>query len=163
MVLAHGYTPRGVSLLLRPVTFFGLNAPLIMELYFSKSSSGIILYQEHQLVSCFKTTVLYLINIYLNNTKDDLKIQWPQWSSFKVSKLVFLHNKLKNHRAKQTEWSAYLVLSHFSHTQLCNPMDYSPPGPLSMGLLRQEYWSGLPFPSPGDLPNPGIEPGPPAL
>ena len=31
--------------------------------------------------------------------------------------------------------------------------------PLSMGFSRQEYWSGLPFPSPGDLPNPGIEPG----
>jgi len=29
---------------------------------------------------------------------------------------------------------------------------------LSMGFSRQEYWSGLPFPSPGDLPNPGIEP-----
>ena len=35
--------------------------------------------------------------------------------------------------------------------------------PLSMGFLRQEYWSGLPFPSPGDLPNPGMEPGSPAL
>ena len=35
--------------------------------------------------------------------------------------------------------------------------------PLSMGFFRQEYWSGLPFPSPGDLPNPGIEPGSPAL
>ena len=32
-----------------------------------------------------------------------------------------------------------------------------------MGLSRQEYWSELPFPSPGDLPNPGIEPGTPAL
>ena len=30
--------------------------------------------------------------------------------------------------------------------------------PLSMGFSRQEYWSGLPFPSPGDLPDPGIEP-----
>ena len=30
---------------------------------------------------------------------------------------------------------------------------------LSMGLSRQEYWSGLPFPSPGDLSDPGIEPG----
>ena len=30
--------------------------------------------------------------------------------------------------------------------------------PLSMGFFRQEYWSGLPFPLPGDLPNPGIEP-----
>ena len=35
--------------------------------------------------------------------------------------------------------------------------------PLSMGFSRQEYWSGLPFPSPGDLPNPGIKPGSPAL
>ena len=34
---------------------------------------------------------------------------------------------------------------------------------LSMGFSRQEYWSGLPFPSPGDLPNPGIEPKSPAL
>ena len=35
--------------------------------------------------------------------------------------------------------------------------------PLSMGFSRQEYTSGLPLPSPGDLPNPGIEPGSPAL
>ena len=35
--------------------------------------------------------------------------------------------------------------------------------PPSMGFSRQEYWSGLPFPSPGDLPSPGIEPGSPAL
>ena len=35
--------------------------------------------------------------------------------------------------------------------------------PLSMGFSRQEYWSGLLFPSPGDLPNPGIEPGSPVL
>ena len=35
--------------------------------------------------------------------------------------------------------------------------------PLSMGFSRQWYWSGLPFPSPGDLPNPGIEPGSPTL
>ena len=35
--------------------------------------------------------------------------------------------------------------------------------PPSMGFSRQEYWSGLPFPSPGDLPDPGIEPGSPAL
>ena len=36
-------------------------------------------------------------------------------------------------------------------------------GPPSMGFSRQEYWSGLPFPSPGDLPDPGIEPRSPAL
>ena len=35
--------------------------------------------------------------------------------------------------------------------------------PQSMGFSKQEYWSGLPFPSSGDLPDPGIEPGSPAL
>ena len=35
--------------------------------------------------------------------------------------------------------------------------------PPSMGFSRQEYWSGLPLPSPGDLPNPGIKPGSPAF
>ena len=46
---------------------------------------------------------------------------------------------------------------------LCEPMDCSPAGPLSMGFSRPEYCSGLPFPSPGDLPDPGIEPGSPAM
>ena len=45
----------------------------------------------------------------------------------------------------------------------CDPMDCSPQAPLSMAFSRQEYWSGLPFPSPGDLPDPGIERRPPAL
>ena len=35
--------------------------------------------------------------------------------------------------------------------------------PQSMGFSKQEYWSGLPFPSPGDLSDPGIEPGSPTL
>ena len=46
---------------------------------------------------------------------------------------------------------------------LCDPMDCSPPAPLSMGFPRQEHWSGLPCPPPGGLPDPGIEPRPPAL
>ena len=42
---------------------------------------------------------------------------------------------------------------------LCDHMDGSPcQAPLSMGFSSQENWSGLPFPSPGDLPNPGIQP-----
>ena len=45
---------------------------------------------------------------------------------------------------------------------VCNPTDCSPPGSSSMGFSRQEYWSGLPFPSPGDLPDPGIEPASPS-
>ena len=46
---------------------------------------------------------------------------------------------------------------------LCDHMDYSPPGSSVHGIFRQEYWSGLLFPSPGDLPNPGIKPRSPAL
>ena len=45
---------------------------------------------------------------------------------------------------------------------LCNPM-VACQTPLSMGFSRQEYWSELPFPSPGDLPDPGIEPKSPTL
>ena len=43
------------------------------------------------------------------------------------------------------------------------PWNVAHQAPLSMGFFRQEYWSGLPFPSPGDLPNQGIEPRFPAL
>ena len=46
---------------------------------------------------------------------------------------------------------------------LCNPMDYSPPGSPVHGILQAEYWNWLPYSSPGDPPNPGIEPTSPAL
>ena len=46
---------------------------------------------------------------------------------------------------------------------LCFPWTVARQAPLSVGFPRHEYWSGLPCPSPGDLPDPGIEPGSPAL
>ena len=46
---------------------------------------------------------------------------------------------------------------------LATPWTVAYQAPWSMGFSRQGYWSGLPFPSPGDLPNPGIIPGSPAL
>ena len=49
------------------------------------------------------------------------------------------------------------------HPALCDTMDCSPPGSSVHEFSRQEYWNGLPFPSPGDLPDPGIEPESPAL
>ena len=53
------------------------------------------------------------------------------------------------------------VLSHISHVQLfATPQTVAHQAPLSMGFPRQEYWSGLPFPTPGDLPIPGVEPPP---
>ena len=50
------------------------------------------------------------------------------------------------------------VLVTQSCRSLCDPMDCSPLAPLSRGFSRQEHRSGLPFPSPGDLPNSGFEP-----
>ena len=46
---------------------------------------------------------------------------------------------------------------------LMTPWTVACPVPLSMEFFRQEYWSGLPFPSPGDHPDPGIEPASPTL
>ena len=53
----------------------------------------------------------------------------------------------------------YMLLSHFSRVQLCaNPWTAAHQAPLSMEFSRQGYWSGLPCPPPGDLPQPGTEP-----
>ena len=61
-------------------------------------------------------------------------------------------------------WVGYFVhcvyvLSHFSHVRLfVTSWTVAHQAPLSMGFSGQEYWSGLPYPPPGDLPTPGIEP-----
>ena len=55
------------------------------------------------------------------------------------------------------------MLFRFSYVQLfVTPWTVAHHAPLSMGLSQQEYWSGLPFPPPGDLPHPRIEPESPA-
>ena len=56
-----------------------------------------------------------------------------------------------------------LLLNRFSRFQLCaTPETAAHQAPLSVGFSRQEYWSGLPGPLPGDLSDPGIEPAIPA-
>ena len=55
------------------------------------------------------------------------------------------------------------VLVAQSCPTLATPWTVAHQAPLSMGFSRQEYWSGVPFPSPGNLPNIGIQPGTPAL
>ena len=53
------------------------------------------------------------------------------------------------------------MLHSVSRPKVCDsetPWTVAHQAPLSMGFFRQEYWSGLPFPSPGNLPNPGIKP-----
>ena len=57
-----------------------------------------------------------------------------------------------------------MKVKSLGHVQLfATPGTVAYQAPPSMGFSRQEYWSGLPFPSPGGLPSPGIEPGPPTL
>ena len=51
-----------------------------------------------------------------------------------------------------------IIVCAQSCVTLCNPMDCSPPGASVWNSSRQESWSGLPFPTPGDLPGPGVEP-----
>ena len=61
-------------------------------------------------------------------------------------------------------YSLCSVLSHFSHVRLfVTPWTVAQQAPLSLGFSRQEYWSGLPCPPPGDLPDRGMEPTSPAL
>ena len=62
-------------------------------------------------------------------------------------------------KGPQQQERAYCMLSHFIHVQLFALLGtIAHEASLSMGFSRQEYWSGLPCPPPGDLPNPGIEP-----
>ena len=60
-------------------------------------------------------------------------------------------------------YTEFWVKSLSSVRLFVTPWTVAHQAPLSMGFSRQEYWSGLPFPSPGCLPNPGIEPRSPTL
>ena len=62
---------------------------------------------------------------------------------------------------KECLWSKVKSLSYV--WLFATPWTVAYEAPPSLGFSRQEYWSGLPFPSPGDIPNPGIEPGSPLL
>ena len=68
-------------------------------------------------------------------------------------------SSLEPHFSNLTVWCHACVLSLFSRVQLfVTPWTAVHQAPLSMGFSRQEYWSGLPFPPPGDLLNSGIKP-----
>ena len=80
---------------------------------------------------------------------------WEQEKEMTEDEMAWWHHWLNAHEGEGEVTQSCLTL--------CNPVDYSLPGFSSMGFSRQEYWSGLPFPSAGDLPDPGIEPGSPTL
>ena len=80
-----------------------------------------------------------------------------------------LNWKLSNHRKQMAILAGFITgfwevkVKSFSHVRLCDRMVRSLPGSTIHGISRQEYWSGLPFPSPWDLPDPGIKPASPTL
>ena len=74
------------------------------------------------------------------------------------------HRPLTNHSWGRLSKLKKVKVKSLSRAQLfATSWTVSYQSPPSMGFSRQEYWSGLPFPSPEDLPNPGIEPRSPAL
>ena len=123
---------------------------------------------------------LLLFNHLLNQSAGKHKISWyfmkmgaggrfpfitfPQMSSTcdwsPSTARSSLHTKQPNSLLYLETWSEVKSLSRVWLFSTPWTVAYQAP---SMGFSRQEYWSGLPFPSPGDLPNPGIEPGSPAL
>ena len=79
----------------------------------------------------------------------------------RICKKPFCNIKISDHWSQITMKVKVLVSQ--SCSTLCHPMHCSPPDFLSMEFSRQEYWSRLPFPPPGDLLDPGIEPRSPTL
>ena len=93
--------------------------------------------------------------------------QYDLWRSKEISQLRFPSEKtgLKK-QGNHSMWSPKVQAQGILGPRCSSwddPMDCSTPGSSVCGILRQEYWSGLPFPSPGDLPNPGIEPRSPTV
>ena len=71
---------------------------------------------------------------------------------------------ISDEMANSTICCCFLLFCHsVVSDSLATPWTVACQAPLSMEFSRQEYWSGLPFPPPGDLPDPGVEPTSPAL
>ena len=85
---------------------------------------------------------------------------YPYSSTKTIEKLNFFWSKfvsLLKWVAFGAVWKVKILVTQSCLT-LWNPMTVAHQAPLSMEFSRQKYWNGLPFLSPGDLPNPGIEP-----
>ena len=109
-----------------------------------------------------------------------LSIEFPRqeyWSELSFPSSGYLPNPGVEPTSPVCRWIFYhwatakahietmcVYVSHWVMSDFCGPVDFKAhQPPLSMEFSRQEYWRGLPLPSPGDLPDPGIEPTSPAL
>ena len=139
--LSHPYMTTGKTIVLTVQTFIGK----VMSLLFNKLSRFVIAFlprRKHLLISWLQPLFAVILE-----AKKILPFCLP-WS-----------DEIGCYVALFCEW-----VKSLSHVQLsATPWTVAHQAPLSMGFSRQEYWSGLPFPSPGDLPDPGIEPRSPAF
>ena len=112
---------------------------------------------------CVVSKILFVIICYSSNRK----LTHDTFKYLKVWKLLENKIRLLEIRMRQKDLSYKKVkvkVKSLSRVRLfATPWTVIYQAPPSMGFSRQEYWSGLPFPSLGDLPDPGIEPGSPAL
>ena len=113
-----------------------------------------VLSREGPIESCSVTwsDKIFICESYIK-TKTDCMKQW-----YLIVVVVELISRVWLFRKKEKKVKS---LSHVRFFAVPRTVTYQ--APPSMEFSRQEYWNGLPFPSPGDLPNPGIEPGSPTL
>ena len=94
-------------------------------------------------------------------------VHWPESLGLKVVKLGVLYgsNKCVHPSTVNTLFLLYKVFVLFAQScpTLCDPTDCSPPGSSAHGILQARIQEWVTIPSPGDLPNPGIEPRSPVL
>ena len=117
-----------------------------------------VVFKPHELLSFLKMPSFHILP-YLSTVSSfflvDIINTNPNFET--LLKYLFLCKKWKL-SPSVTTCQGYLLIYACMHVlsrlTLCNPMDYT----LSVGFSRKEYWSGLIFLTPGDLPNPGIEP-----
>ena len=101
--------------------------------------------------------------MWLSSSSSEEVKRWgcrENWCLLPRSHCSILEEELKSWIQPKDRWWCEVAQSC---PTLCDPMDCSLPSSSILGFSRQVNWSGLPFPSPGDLPNPGTEPGSPAL
>ena len=106
----------------------------------------------------WKTGCSFQITVQ-TSTLNTFKEAWSRVS--KRETWHFMKSEIYNQHTLQT---VKVKVKSLSHVRLfATPWTAAYQAPQSMGFSRQEHWSGLPFPSPGDLPDPGIEPGSPTM
>ena len=90
------------------------------------------------------------------------QIHWLKNNNLSINRTNLCESPSEDPQQSVMSAQELLLLSRFSHVWLCaTPWTVGHQAPLSMGFSRQGYWSGVPSPPPGDLPDPGIEPASP--